>query len=246
MKCGVIYMAAGNSRRFAMAGRQGTNKLLCRLKEKPLFLHGLETLAELAERRSGVQVIVITRFPEILEAAEMFGMRGCLNPESELGAAYTIRRGVREARAAGPFDYLMFVTADQPYLCVDTLERFLDLGETGRFPVISAAWRKTADIKGMDMKAMEKPGESADRKAIEQTGDLRLGNPVMFHTSLMDELEGLAGDEGGRTVWRRYAKESGFVWVKKERELEDLDLPWDHPDFGNRSTLPPKTVQKTE
>ena len=246
MRCGVIYMAAGNSRRFAMAGRQGTNKLLCRLEGKPLFLHGLETLAELAERRSGVQVIVITRFPEILEAAEMFGMRGCLNPESELGAAYTIRRGVREARADGTFDYLMFVTADQPYLCADTLERFLDLGETGRFSVISAAWRKTADINGMDMKAIEKPGESADRKAIEQTGDLRLGNPVMFHTSLMDELEGLAGDEGGRTVWRRYAKESGFVWVKKERELEDLDLPWDHPDFGNRSTLPPKTVQKTE
>lgn len=216
----VIYMAAGNSRRFAMASqrRRGGeqmppgNKLLQDLEGKPLYQHGLDTLAELAAKHEQVSVFVITRFQEILEAVRFRGLEAFLNPASGQGVSHTIRRGILEAGEAGPFDYLLFVTADQPYLSLGTLEKFLALGEKECFPVVSAAWR------GQDSAAGEGAGNMPG---------LRLGNPVMFAASLAGELEALSGDEGGRKVWRRYAAHSGFVYVGDLRELEDFDEPWD-------------------
>lgn len=209
----VIYMAAGNSRRFAEARQKNKageqtplgNKLLQDLEGKPLYQHGLDTLAELAAKHEQVSVFVITRFQEILETARFRGLEAFLNPASGQGVSHTIRRGILEAGEAGPFDYLLFVTADQPYLSLGTLEKFLALGEKECFPVVSAAWRGQGSLES----------------------GLRLGNPVMFAASLVGELEALSGDEGGRKVWRRYAAHSGFVYVGDSRELEDFDEPWD-------------------
>ena len=93
MKVAVIYMAAGNSRRFAMAkqkrsgqrneglypGNEEKNKLLQKLEGKPLYLYGLETLAALRERHNEAEIFVITRFQEILESAGERGMKAFLN-----------------------------------------------------------------------------------------------------------------------------------------------------------------------
>lgn len=228
MKVAVIYMAAGNSRRFAMAKQKGSgqrneglypgneekNKLLQKLEGKPLYLYGLETLAALRERHNEAEIFVITRFQEILESAGERGMKAFLNPESEKGVSHTIRRGIREAQKAGEFDYLLFVAADQPRLSLETLEKFLELGERKTFPVVSAAWRKTETAADQD-------GQNRKRE------ECRLGNPVMFQASLAGELLALSGDEGGRRVWRVHASQSGLVFVKEEGELEDFDLPWE-------------------
>ena len=58
----VIYMAAGNSRRF------GSNKLLYLYEGKPLYRHGLELLLKLKqEMGEKLTVTVVTQYPEILE-----------------------------------------------------------------------------------------------------------------------------------------------------------------------------------
>ena len=61
----VIYMAAGNSRRF------GSNKLLYLYEGKPLYRHGLELLLELKqEMGEKLTVTVVTQYPEILEEVQ--------------------------------------------------------------------------------------------------------------------------------------------------------------------------------
>lgn len=221
----VIYMAAGNSRRF------GSNKLLYQWKGKPLYRYGLELLLELAAERDNVRLIVITQYEEILKEvrariknrpeASVF-----LNPQSGLGASYTVRRGVQEARRAGRFDYLIFVAADQPWLKKETLEKFLRAGEEREPLLLSAAWRvdepeERGESGGLCCR--EKEGTHMVTDALEK-GRIRLGNPVLFHCSLQQELLSLNGDEGGRKVWKGHAGEGGFVFVPEERELTDIDV----------------------
>ena len=61
----VIYMAAGNSRRF------GSNKLLYLYEGKPLYRHGLELLLKLKqEMGEKLTVTVVTQYAEILEEVQ--------------------------------------------------------------------------------------------------------------------------------------------------------------------------------
>lgn len=59
----ILYLAAGSSSRF------GSNKLLCPLEGKPLFRHGLDTLAALVQGRKDCDLTVVSRYAPILEAA---------------------------------------------------------------------------------------------------------------------------------------------------------------------------------
>ena len=139
MQYTIIYMAAGNSRRF---GKK--NKLLQEFRGKPLYSYGLELLQAAARERENVRAVVITQYQEIVEAVEKCRSRkiSCfLNPDSRKGVSYTIRRGIREALENGPVDYFLFMTADQPFLRKKTLEQFFAEGEKGN-PVVSAAWRE--------------------------------------------------------------------------------------------------------
>lgn len=229
MKCAVIYMAAGNSRRFSAgmeAGRRERsccqemtellekqdreefhpslhltgNKLLYPLEGKSLYRHGLDTAEAVVRRHKGSALLVITQYPEIYREVEQLGIPVYLNPSSRLGASYTVKRGLEEASGLGEFDYYLFMTGDQPYLSRETLECFFIKGAEGRYAMISASF-----------------GE-------------RLGNPVMFHRQLYQELMNLKNDEGGRRVWKRYAAgelHTALVQASAERELKDFDLPED-------------------
>lgn len=227
MNCAVIYMAAGNSRRFS-AGMKAEkrersssrdrkervpkqdrekpqtplegNKLLHPLEGNPLYRHGLDVAREVVERHRGSALLVITQYPEIYREVERLGIPVYLNEDSRLGASCTVRRGLKEASELGEFDYFLFMAGDQPYLRRETLEEFFARGEEGRYAMVSASF-----------------GE-------------RLGNPVMFHRDLYQDLIGLKGDEGGRKVWRRYAGGElsiALVQAAKERELKDFDFPED-------------------
>ena len=67
----IIYMAAGNSRRF------GSNKLFYELDGKPMYRHLLERLIEIKDRynklknaesnNSVIDITVVTRYREILD-----------------------------------------------------------------------------------------------------------------------------------------------------------------------------------
>ncbi len=117
MKVRLIYLAAGNSRRF------GSNKLLHELNGKPLFQHLLERLTRICERHDEWEVIVVTQYQIVYDRAAEMGVHVVFSPESYKGASYSIRAGLAEAEGA---EYCVFFVADQPYLTEAAAEGFLE------------------------------------------------------------------------------------------------------------------------
>ena len=86
----LIYLAAGSARRF------GSNKLLCPVDGKPLFQHGLDTLARAVRQREDCTLTVVSRYPQILAAAQAAGGTAVDCPDSVLGLSYTIRAALEK------------------------------------------------------------------------------------------------------------------------------------------------------
>ena len=217
----VIYMAAGNSRRF------GSNKLLYLYEGKPLYRHGLELLLKLKqEMGEKLTVTVVTQYAEILEEVQdiferygMAGMQAVFCEESRLGASYTIRAGIeavisqdlasgqsKEGQSMiGEKDYLMFMVADQPYLTLDSVRKLVE----------AAVSREQSAFSG----------PLAEECSRWETLSLRCGstpgNPCMFRADLIPELMSLTGDQGGRKVLKRHYCQ--YVDILDKRELEDVD-----------------------
>ncbi|RGR55951.1 nucleotidyltransferase family protein [Agathobacter rectalis] len=195
----IIYMAAGNSRRF------GSNKLFYELDGKPMYRHLLERLIEIKDRYNklksdspAIDITVVTRYREILDyCSSIPDCHAVLSPDSEKGISHTIKAGimaVQEQKKTGMQDYYMFAVADQPYLKSQSVIKLID-------------------------------------KVLENKGDKRLvfslhcgdavGNPCVFHSSLIPQLLSLEGDKGGRSVAKKY--DCVYVDIADERELMDID-----------------------
>lgn len=236
----IIYMAAGNSRRF------GSNKLFYELDGKPMYRHLLGRLIEIKDRYNNlenirtnkrldsdeidtdtvidtyigtdidlsknagkktknakssstlVDITVVTRYREILDyCSSIPDCYAVLSPDSEKGISYTIKAGimaVQEQKKTGMQDYYMFAVADQPYLKSQSVIKLID-------------------------------------KVLENKGNIRLvfslrcgdavGNPCVFHSSLISQLLSLEGDKGGRSVAKKY--DCVYVDIADERELMDID-----------------------
>lgn len=116
----IIYLAAGNSRRF------GTNKLLYNYNGKPLYRYGFDLLTSFCEKHSDCLLTVISQYPEILEYAETAGARAVYSPDSCKGMSYTIKTAIHALKDVKEEDFILFVVADQPYLTEYTLERILE------------------------------------------------------------------------------------------------------------------------
>ena len=62
----IIYMAAGNSRRFG-----NENKLLQNWQGKPLYLHTFEKLLRIREKQpQNLSLTVVTQYPEIYQEVD--------------------------------------------------------------------------------------------------------------------------------------------------------------------------------
>ena len=61
------------------------------LEGRPLFSYGLETLRRVAQLRPECEVTVVSRYPQILEAAQTAGVRAVDSPQSVGGISHTIR-----------------------------------------------------------------------------------------------------------------------------------------------------------
>lgn len=120
----ILYLAGGSGRRF------GGNKLLHPLAGKPLYRHGLDTLAALTRTRTDCTLTVVSRYQAILAGARALGLRAVPSPDSEKGQSYTIRAGL-DALILRPDDHVAFVVADQPYLTAATMARLLDAARPG-------------------------------------------------------------------------------------------------------------------
>ena len=125
MKKHLIYLASGNSSRF------GDNKLLQTFRGKPLFLHGLERLLEVAEADPDCEITVVSRYPQIRERCEILGVRSVDAPDSEKGVSYSIKAGIRAVSPCCDEDFLLFLCADQPHIFTDTLQRLLRRARPG-------------------------------------------------------------------------------------------------------------------
>ena len=195
----IIYMAAGNSRRF------GSNKLFYELDGKPMYRHLLDRLVEIKNRYNKsksdsqtIDITVVTRYWEILDyCACIPDCHAVISPDSEKGISYTIKAGimaVQEQKKTGMQDYYMFAVADQPYL------------------------KSQSVIKLMD-KVLENKGNKRLVFSL-HCGDA-VGNPCVFHSSLIPQLLSLEGDKGGRSVAKKY--DCVYVDIADECELMDID-----------------------
>ena len=255
----IIYMAAGNSRRF------GSNKLFYELDGKPMYRHLLDRLVEIKDRYNNsentsankpldydemdvdtvidtyigtdidlskkaekktkntessstlIDITVVTRYREILDyCSSIPACHAVLSPDSEKGISYTIKAGIlavqeqkkkngvrqkKQEKSSGVSqnsaeteEYYMFAVADQPYLKSQSVIKLID-------------------------------------KALENTGDEQLvfslrcgddvGNPCVFHSSLIPQLLSLEGDKGGRSVAKKH--DCVYVDIADESELMDID-----------------------
>ena len=195
----IIYMAAGNSRRF------GSNKLFYELDGKPMYRHLLDRLAEIKNRYNKlksdspvIDITVVTRYREILDyCSSIPDCHAVLSPDSEKGISYTIKAGimaVQEQKKTGMQDYYMFAVADQPYLKSQSVIKLID-------------------------RVLENKGNMRLAFSL-RCGDA-VGNPCVFHSSLIPQLLSLEGDKGGRSVAKKH--DCVYVDIADERELMDID-----------------------
>ena len=247
----IIYMAAGNSRRF------GSNKLFYELDGKPMYRHLLGRLIEIKDRYNNlenirtnkrldsdeidtdtvidtyigtdidlsknagkktknakssstlVDITVVTRYREILDyCSSIPDCHAVLSPDSEKGISYTIKAGImavqeqkKQEKSSGVThnsaeteEYYMFAVADQPYL------------------------KSQSVIKLMD-KVFENTGDEQLAFSLRCGDDV--GNPCVFHSSLIPQLLSLEGDKGGRSVAKKH--DCVYVDIADERELMDID-----------------------
>ena len=233
----LIYMAAGNSRRFGNA-----NKLLQNWQGKPLYFHTFEKLLRIREKDpQNISLTVVTQYPEIYQEVKIHpGVHAVFCKESRLGVSYTIKAGIRaveeaytperkeccfaeeeissetETEKKKSWDYLMFTVADQPNLSEQSIEKLI----------------RAANLQvRQDKSAGHSSNRAADRRFRQgytslppvfslRCGD-RIGNPGMFRADLIPELMQLEGDKGGRAVLKQHA--CCYVEIKSEEEFSDID-----------------------
>ena len=138
----IIYMAAGNSRRF------GSNKLFYELDGKPMYRHLLDRLVGIKNRYNKsksdsqtIDITVVTRYREILDyCACIPDCHAVISPDSEKGISYTIKAGIMAVQeqkklkkssevthhTAETEEYYMFAVADQPYLKSQSVIKLID------------------------------------------------------------------------------------------------------------------------
>lgn len=209
MKIKLIYLAAGNSRRFNSRRMQNAesvqseveNKLLYLLDEKPMFRYLFDRLVKVCQRHPEWEIIVVTQYPEIErqvkvlqetgQQGEGFPVKTVISKDSYKGASYSIKAGIH---AAGDADAYAFFVSDQPYFTERSVEGFLEK---------------------MEWEAKDVPG------CVTWNG--QEGNPVWFPAKYGKELLELEGDAGGRKVFRRYREKAVFYEVSREKELADID-----------------------
>lgn len=206
----IIYMAAGNSRRF------GSNKLFYELDGKPMYRHLLDCLVEIKDRYNNsesynplIDITVVTRYREILDyCSSIPDCRVVLSPDSEKGISYTIKAGImavqeqkKQEKSSGVSqnsaeteEYYMFAVADQPYLKSQSVIKLID-------------------------KVLENTGN--ERLVFSLRCGTAVGNPCVFHSSLIPQLLSLEGDKGGRSVAKKH--DCVYVDIADESELMDID-----------------------
>ena len=222
----IIYMAAGNSRRFG-----NENKLLQNWKGKPLYLHTFEKLLRIREKEpEKISLTVVTQYPEICrEVQNQPGVNAVFCKESRLGVSYTIKAGIR---AVGEiYDSVKkkiclvqeahdFVRKEHCFVKNESsFERKTEHVRTWDYLMFAVA-----DQPNLSEQSIEaligaagqrfRQGYTSQSPTFSLCCGERVGNPCMFRADLIPELMQLEGDKGGRSVLKKH--ECCYVEIENE------------------------------
>ena len=223
----IIYMAAGNSRRF------GSNKLFYELDGKPMYRHLLERLVEIKDRYNKlknaesnnpvIDITVVTRYREILDyCSSIPDCHAVLSPDSEKGISYTIKAGimaVHEQKKTGMQMWQSCVWQKKPEKNSGSLHNTAKTEDYYMFAVADQPYLKSQSVIKLIDRVLKNTG--GKRLAFSLRCGDAVGNPCVFNSSLIPQLLSLEGDKGGRSVAKKH--DCVYVDIADERELMDID-----------------------
>lgn len=230
----IIYMAAGNSRRF------GSNKLFYELEGKPMYRHLLERLIEIKDRYNNSRVIglskkagkktkntesgsplvditVVTRYREILDyCSSIPDCHAVLSPDSEKGISYTIKAGImavqEQKKKNGVRQKKQEKSSGVSQNSPETEEYYM-------FAVADQPYLKSQSVIKLIDKVLENTGN--EQLVVSLRCGAAVGNPCVFNSSLIPQLLSLEGDKGGRSVAKKH--DCVYVDIADASELMDID-----------------------
>lgn len=188
----------------ASSRMRGRDKLLLPVKGRPLLRHSVDVA-------SGTGAPVHVALPADSEARRqvLSGSTAALIkvPDADGGMSRSLIQGLKAiaASVSGAEDGIMILPADMPGFSTKVLADLIS-----RFRAEpDLVWR----------------GSSVDGQP---------GHPIIFPRALWDELAGISGDEGGRSVLRRHEDLVRLVPLPGQMALLDLDTPEDWAAFDGR------------
>lgn len=182
--------------------RFGSPKQLHPWAGRPLVRHMAETA--LASRAARLVVVTGAYRGEVEAALAGLPLELVHNADFAAGQSSSVRRGLAAARSGAGAEAILFLPVDMPFLESATLDRLIEA-----FVAASGT------------------GGTGGPAAVVPTYGGRRGAPVIFARRLFGELDGLAGDQGGRALLPRHPREILEVAVAREIEGRDIDTPED-------------------
>ena len=195
----IIYMAAGNSRRF------GSNKLLHIWQGKMLYRHTLDMLSDIVSSRKisrlGASYTIKAGINSLMGRLKKDDWLLFIVADQPYLSEKTILKFIEAAEKKK--NKKEFSSQDKK---IEDYKLLLTNGEKNNddYENILSEEKKSKDYKVFSARYREKAG-----------------NPCMFSCGLIPELLMLRGDSGGRKVAKRH--ECFYIDVEDEKELFDID-----------------------
>ena len=236
----IIYMAAGNSRRF------GSNKLFYELDGKPMYRHLLECLIKIKDRYNNLEN---TEINKRLDSDEMDADTVIdTYIGTDIGLSKKAGKKTKNAESNNPVIDITVVTRYREILdycaCIPDCHAVLSpdsekgISYTIKAGIMAVQEQKKTGMQDYYMFAVaDQPylkSQSVIKlidRVLKNTGGKRLafslrcgdavGNPCVFNSSLIPQLLSLEGDKGGRSVAKKH--DCVYVDIADERELMDID-----------------------
>jgi molybdenum cofactor cytidylyltransferase len=175
---------------------QGQNKLLLPLGGKPVLAHVLT--AALGSRARPIVLVLGHQADLVREAVKdyMPGLRVVENPAFAEGQSTSLRIGLATLLALPEDEQVsgaIFLLGDQPLITASTLNKLLELRESSQKQIVLPLYQG------------------------------QRGNPVLFARELAEELLGITGDDGGRSILKRHPEEIATLELGTPAANLDVD-----------------------
>ncbi len=193
-RAGAIILAAGTSSRMG----QGRNKLLLPLRAKPVLAHVVE--AVLGSRARPIILVLGHQSSEVQAQIQPYLAEQSIqlveNPDFALGQSTSMQVGLRALLALPAADQpasILFLLGDQPMITSQMLD------------------------------ALSALHVQSNKRIVLPLYNGKRGNPVSFALDLAPALLQVSGDEGGRSLLKRYPEEIATLEMGTEGANIDVD-----------------------